>query len=90
MAMGFPPSGTLHPIRGFRLGSAKAAIRYPDRRDLVVMYWPERASVAGIFTQNKFCAAPVLLCRDRMGNAPCAVVVNTGYANAGTGVQGAG
>ena len=88
MATGPAPSGTLHPVKGFQLGTVKAGIRYLDRRDLVVMRWPEHASVAGIFTQNKFCAAPVHLCRERMGNNPCGLIVNTGYANAGTGERG--
>ena len=88
MATGIAPSGTLHPVKGFQLGTVKAGIRYPDRRDLVVMRWPEDASVAGVFTQNVFCAAPVLLCRERLHHSPCALLVNTGNANAGTGEQG--
>ncbi len=88
MATGQAPAGTLHPVKGFELGTVKAGIRYPDRRDLVVMRWPESSSVAGVFTQNKFCAAPVLLCRDRIHKQACALLVNTGYANAGTGSQG--
>ncbi|WP_281648537.1 bifunctional glutamate N-acetyltransferase/amino-acid acetyltransferase ArgJ [Parendozoicomonas sp. Alg238-R29] len=88
MATGKAPSGTLHPVKGFQLGTVKAGIRYPDRRDLVVMRWPEEGSVAGVFTQNAFCAAPVLLCRERMQSSPCALLVNTGNANAGTGEQG--
>ncbi|MTI15233.1 bifunctional glutamate N-acetyltransferase/amino-acid acetyltransferase ArgJ [Sansalvadorimonas verongulae] len=88
MATGAAPSGTLFPVKGFQLGTAKAGIRYPDRRDLVVMHWPESASVAGVFTQNAFCAAPVHLCRERIPQSPCALLVNTGFANAGTGEQG--
>ena len=88
MATGIAPSGVLHPVKGFQLGTVKAGIRYPDRRDLVVMRWPEEASVAGVFTQNAFCAAPVLLCRERLHHSPCALLVNTGNANAGTGEQG--
>ena len=88
MAVGSPPSERLNPVQGFRLGTVKAELRYPDRRDLVVMSWSEEASVAGVFTQNKFCAAPVVLCQQRMASKPCALLVNTGFANAGTGERG--
>ena len=79
---------TMYPVKGFRLGTVEAGIRYPNRKDLVVMTWPEGASVAGVFTRNRFCAAPVVLSRKRLGGKPCALVVNTGNANAGTGNQG--
>ena len=88
MATGAAPSGTLHPVKGFQLGTVKAGIRYQGRRDLVVMRWPESASVAGVFTQNAFCAAPVHLCRERIPQNPCSLLVNTGFANAGTGERG--
>ncbi|CAM3551048.1 bifunctional glutamate N-acetyltransferase/amino-acid acetyltransferase ArgJ [Parendozoicomonas haliclonae] len=88
MAVGLPPSGDLYPVKGFELGTVKAGVRYPDRKDLVVMRWPESASIAGLFTLNKFCAAPVQLSRSRLNKAPCALVVNTGNANAGTGDRG--
>ena len=78
----------MYPVKGFRLGTVEAGIRYPGRKDLVVMKWSEDASVAGVFTQNRFCAAPVDLSRRRLKNHPCALVVNTGNANAGTGMRG--
>ena len=88
MAVGLKPIGDLIPVPGFRLGSVKAGIRYPDRRDLVIMTWPENTSVAGVFTRNHFCAAPITLTKERMSQRPVALIVNTGYANAGTGDQG--
>ena len=88
MAVGIDHWPEVKPVKGFRLGTAKASIRYPDRRDLVVMEWDEGASVAGVFTQNKFCAAPVQLAKQRMSKQPRAFVINTGNANAGTGQQG--
>jgi glutamate N-acetyltransferase/amino-acid N-acetyltransferase len=80
----------VHPIPGLRLGTTRAAIRKPDRRDLLVMLLDEGAAVAGVFTGNRFCAAPVQLCRAHLasGRPPRALVVNTGNANAGTGDDG--
>jgi glutamate N-acetyltransferase/amino-acid N-acetyltransferase len=67
-----------------------AAIRKPNRRDLLVMLLDEGSAVAGVFTSNRFCAAPVQLCRTHLASqhAPRALVVNTGNANAGTGDDG--
>ena len=81
---------TLHPIPGLRLGTTMASIRKPGRRDLMVMLLDEGASAAGVFTRNRFCAAPVIVCREHLasGAAPRALVVNTGNANAGTGDEG--
>lgn len=79
---------TMYPVKGFRLGVAEAGIRYLGRKDLVVMTWPESSSVAGVFTQNRFCAAPVQIARQRLDENPCALMINTGNANAGTGAQG--
>ncbi|HUP05998.1 MAG TPA: bifunctional glutamate N-acetyltransferase/amino-acid acetyltransferase ArgJ [Caldimonas sp.] len=81
---------TPHPIPGLRLGTAMAAIRKPNRRDLLVMLLDEGSAAAGVFTSNRFCAAPVQLCRAHLaaGQAPRALVVNTGNANAGTGEDG--
>lgn len=76
------------PVSGFRLGVAKAGIKQPDRWDLVVMSWTASASVAGVFTQNHFCAAPVQISRSRLRKNPGYFLVNTGNANAGTGQQG--
>ena len=86
-----PDPATLLPIPGVRIGVAMAGIRKPNRRDLVVFALDEGATVAGVFTQNRFCAAPVQLCREHLGqpNNPIrALVINTGNANAGTGADG--
>lgn len=83
----------LYPVKGCRLGSAFADIKgaQPDpvtRDDVVVMQFDAGANVAGVFTQNAFCAAPVSLCREYLGNGIRAMVVNAGNANACTGTQG--
>ena len=82
----------LLPVPGTRLGAAAAGIRKKDRKDLTVIAVAPGASVAGVFTQNRFCAAPVQVCRAHLaehGNADIrALVINTGIANAGTGEQG--
>jgi glutamate N-acetyltransferase/amino-acid N-acetyltransferase len=79
----------LHPVPGFRLGTARAGIKTPDRRDLVVMALAEGSSCAAVFTRNAFCAAPVTLARQHLAAAaPRYLLVNTGNANAGTGEQG--
>ncbi len=79
----------VHPILGIRLGIAKAGIRYPDRDDLVLIEINEGATVAGVFTQNAFCAAPVQVCKKHLQAAtPRALIINTGNANAATGENG--
>ncbi|MFZ5466242.1 MAG: bifunctional glutamate N-acetyltransferase/amino-acid acetyltransferase ArgJ [Pseudomonadota bacterium] len=85
-----PAPGSLKPVKGVRLGVAEAGVRKANRKDLLVMTLPEGARVAGVFTQNRFCAAPVTLCREFLAaGAPIrALVVNTGNANAGTGLDG--
>jgi glutamate N-acetyltransferase/amino-acid N-acetyltransferase len=89
-----PPAGSLFPVAGVELGPAKAGIKKPDRYDLLVVRLAYGACVAGVFTQNRFCAAPVSVCRDHLdraanGSRPIrALVVNTGNANAGTGLAG--
>jgi len=85
-----PAPGSLKPIKGIQLGVAEAGVRKANRKDLLVMTLPEGARVAGVFTQNRFCAAPVTLCREFLAaGAPIrAIVVNTGNANAGTGADG--
>ncbi|MCW7553564.1 bifunctional glutamate N-acetyltransferase/amino-acid acetyltransferase ArgJ [Endozoicomonas gorgoniicola] len=88
MAVGSGNWPEVKAVKGFRLGTAEAGIRKINRRDLVVMEWDEGASVAGVFTQNKFCAAPVLLAKARLNQNPRCFVINTGNANAGTGQQG--
>lgn len=88
MAVGSETWSDIYPVKGFRLGTAMAGIRRENRRDLVVMAWGEGATVAGVFTRNKFCAAPVELARVRLPGTPRCFVTNTGNANAGTGQQG--
>lgn len=85
-----PAPGSLLPIKGVQLGVAEAHVRKPNRKDVLVMTLPEGARVAGVFTLNRFCAAPVTLCREFLAaGAPVrALVVNTGNANAGTGADG--
>lgn len=88
MATGSGEWGHVHPVSGFRLGSAKAGIKKVGRRDLVVMNWDHESSVAGVFTRNRFCAAPVHLSKERLSGNPAFFMVNTGNANAGTGQPG--
>ena len=85
-----PDPSSLHAVRGVRLGIAMAGVRKPNRRDLTVVTVPAGTSVAGVFTTNRFCAAPVQLCRKHLAHGPGvrALVINTGNANAGTGADG--
>ncbi len=85
-----PDPTQLHPVAGVRIGVAEAGVRKAHRKDLTVFLLDEGASVGGVFTRNRFCAAPVQICRERLaGGAPIrALVVNTGNANAGTGEDG--
>lgn len=86
-----PRRAALLPVPGVDIGTARAAIRKPDRRDVLVLRLAPGATAAGVFTKNRFCAAPVVVCREhlgRNGGAVRAIVVNTGCANAGTGEQG--
>ena len=79
----------LLPVAGVRLGVAEAAIKKPGRKDLLVIALPEGSRVGGVFTRNAFAAAPVQLCRQRLGGAPVrALLVNSGNANAATGEGG--
>ncbi|HMO46215.1 MAG TPA: bifunctional glutamate N-acetyltransferase/amino-acid acetyltransferase ArgJ [Rubrivivax sp.] len=85
-----PDPDALHAVRGVELGVAMAGVRKANRRDVTVVKLAEGASVAGVFTANRFCAAPVLLCREHLatGQGMRAILVNTGNANAGTGADG--
>ena len=85
-----PKPEDLLPVRGLALGVAEAGVRKAQRKDLLVMRLAEGASVAGVFTQNRFCAAPVIVCKENLALArPVrALLVNTGNANAGTGDEG--
>ena len=85
-----PLAGDLQPVPGVRIGVAMAGIRKANRKDLVVFALDEGACTAGVFTSNRFCAAPVQLCREHLaaGGDVRALVINTGNANAGTGTDG--
>jgi len=85
-----PKPGDLLPVKGVRLGVAQAGIRKSGRKDLLVVALAEGAKVAGVFTQNRFCAAPVQVAKEHLasGSPTRALVVNTGNANAGTGKAG--
>lgn len=80
----------LLPIRGIALGTAESGIRRSDRKDLLVIRLGENTQVAGVFTQNRFCAAPVTVAKLHLAEPLpiCALVINTGNANAGTGQSG--
>ena len=88
MAVGLGPLPTLHPVPGFELGIASAGIKRPGRKDIVVMRCAEGSSVAGVFTLNAFCAAPVILAKQRVQGTVRYLLTNTGNANAGTGAPG--
>jgi glutamate N-acetyltransferase / amino-acid N-acetyltransferase len=84
-----PRAGDLLPVPGVRLGVTEAGIRKANRKDLTVIVLEPGAAVAGVFTQNRFCAAPVQVCREHLARADVrAMVINTGNANAGTGADG--
>jgi glutamate N-acetyltransferase/amino-acid N-acetyltransferase len=89
-----PNPADLKPVPGVQLGTARAGVRKANRRDVLVVTLVEDSQVAGVFTRNRFCAAPVQLCRQHLaidrGTTPGirAILVNTGNANAGTGEDG--
>ncbi|HEX5338313.1 MAG TPA: bifunctional glutamate N-acetyltransferase/amino-acid acetyltransferase ArgJ [Gallionella sp.] len=85
-----PVAAQLLPVAGVFLGIAEANIKRENRKDLLVMQLSEGARVAGVFTKNRFCAAPVIVAREHLAQPDGirALVVNTGNANAGTGEQG--
>jgi len=84
-----PDASALYPVPGVRLGIAKAGIRKADRRDLLLIELAEGSAVAAVFTQNRFCAAPVTVAREHLAAGHIrGLVVNTGCANAGTGEPG--
>ena len=85
-----PSASSLLPVSGVQLGFAQAHVRKPNRKDVLVMKLDAGTTVAGVFTQNRFCAAPVILCKDFLKQKVGirALLVNTGCANAGTGEDG--
>lgn len=89
-----PLAANLKPVAGIRLGHAEAGVKKPNRKDLLVLQLAESATVAGVFTTNRFCAAPVQVAKAHLAavaQSGCgirALVVNTGNANAGTGESG--
>lgn len=89
MAVGDVAMPHMHVVKGVKIGSTEAHVRYPNRRDLVVFEFAEQTQVAGVFTQNAFCAAPVQVSKAHLLEAnPRYLVINTGNANAGTGKLG--
>jgi glutamate N-acetyltransferase/amino-acid N-acetyltransferase len=85
-----PVAEQLLPIAGVRIGVVQAGIRKAGRKDVTLLLIEPGASVGGVFTQNRFCAAPVQVCREHLatGHGVRAIVINTGNANAGTGEDG--
>ena len=85
-----PVADQLFPIDGVKIGVTEAGVRKPGRKDLTVMLIEPGASISGVFTTNRFCAAPVQICRDHLasGSEIRAILINTGNANAGTGADG--
>ncbi len=84
-----PHPASLLPVAGVRLGIASAGIKKPGRRDITLIELAAGSQAAGVFTQNRFCAAPVTLCRQHLAHGGIrALIINTGNANAGTGEEG--
>lgn len=89
MAVGDVAMPQMHVVKGIKIGTTEAYIRYPNRRDLVIFEFDAGTQVAGVFTQNAFCAAPVLVSKSHLQkNQPRYLLINTGNANAATGTTG--
>ncbi|HOY23880.1 MAG TPA: bifunctional glutamate N-acetyltransferase/amino-acid acetyltransferase ArgJ [Cellvibrio sp.] len=89
MAVGEYPFPIMHPVKGVKLTAVCAGIKKVNRRDVVLFELAEGSNVAGVFTKNAFCAAPVTVCREHLAAAPIRfLVINSGNANACTGEQG--
>lgn len=90
MPVNFSAPTSLSAVKGIRLSCADAGIRYTDRNDLTLIEIAEGSSVAGVFTQNAFCAAPVTVCREHLTTTDGIryLIINAGNANAGTGEEG--
>ncbi len=89
MATGSDKFPTMHPVEGFQLGTTSAGIKVAGRKDLVLMKIADGSTAAAVFTQNRFCAAPVIIAKQHLQQTtPSYLLVNTGNANAGNGEQG--
>ncbi len=88
MAVGQNEFPTMPPVPGIKLGTTNAGIKQTVRDDLLVIEMAEGAICAAVFTRNAFCAAPVLVARENLKHKPRWLLVNSGNANAGTGLQG--
>jgi glutamate N-acetyltransferase/amino-acid N-acetyltransferase len=89
MAVGLKPLDKLMPIAGIRLSAVHAGLRYRKRPDLVALVADEGTQTTAVFTKNRFAAAPVIVAREHLASADtCALLVNAGQANAGTGNEG--
>jgi len=88
MAVGQCDFPTMHPVKGIKLGTCNAGIKQTVRDDILVIEMAESGSCAAVFTQNAFCAAPVIIAREHLALEPRWLLVNSGNANAGTGKQG--
>lgn len=90
MAVNYNAPTHLSPVKGVRLGCIEAKLRYKDRDDLTLIELAEGSSVAGVFTKNAFCAAPVIVCKEHLERTEGIrhLVINAGNANAGTGEEG--
>ncbi len=85
-----PDVKDIHLVAGVQIGIASAGIKKPGKKDITVFQFAPGTTVAGVFTTNRFCAAPVQICKQRLtsGNDIRALLINTGNANAGTGETG--
>ncbi|MGY6278144.1 bifunctional glutamate N-acetyltransferase/amino-acid acetyltransferase ArgJ [Methylomonas sp. MgM2] len=88
MAVGNCDFPVMRPVKGIRLGTCNAGIKQHERDDILIIEMAERGSCAAVFTQNVFCAAPVLIAREHLALDPLWLLINSGNANAGTGKQG--
>jgi glutamate N-acetyltransferase/amino-acid N-acetyltransferase len=88
MAVGQTDFPMMPPISGIQIGTTNAGIKQTVRDDLLIFQFSEMATCAAVFTQNAFCAAPVVLARENLSQLPRWLLINSGNANAGTGEQG--
>jgi len=89
MAVGLTAPGELDPVPGIELATSASGIKTNSALDLLLISYCAGSSVAGVFTQNRYCAAPVTIARERLATGDTrALLINSGNANAGTGVEG--